>query len=99
LLAHYSTAPLNVVADGNSKEAQGAVVSGNYFSTLGIHPLLGRFFDTEDDAVPDRNRVAIISHSMWQNRFGGDPSILDKVIRVNGADFNVIGVAPAGFQG
>ena len=99
LLAHYSTAPLNVVADGNSKEAQGAVVSGNYFSTLGIHPLLGRFFDAEDDAVPDRNRVAIISHSMWQNRFGGDPSILDKVIRVNGADFNVIGVAPAGFQG
>ncbi len=99
LLAHYPYAPLNVVADGDSKEAQGAVVSGNYFSTLGIHPLLGRFFEAEDDAVPDRNRVAVISYSMWQGRFGGDPSILTRVIRVNGTDFNVIGVAPKGFQG
>ena len=99
LTAHYSTAPLNVVADGDSREARGAVVSANYFSMLGVRPLLGRFFLPEEDAVPDRNPVAVISYGMWRGRFNGDPLILEKEIRVNGTIFKIIGVAPQEFQG
>jgi predicted permease len=99
LAAHYSTAPLNVVADGDSKEAQGAVVSGNYFSVLRVKPLLGRFFAPDEDAVPDRNPVAVISFGLWQSRFAGDPDIVGKRLRVNGAPFTVIGVTPEEFRG
>jgi predicted permease len=99
LAAHYSTAPLNVVADGDSKEVDGAVVSANYFSMLRIRPLLGRFFLPEEDAVPGRNPVAVIGFSLWQGRFRGDPLILGKKIRINGTVFEVIGVAPEGFHG
>jgi predicted permease len=99
LAAHYSTSPLSVVADGDSREASGAVVSANYFPMLGIKPLLGRFFLPEEDTVPDRDAVAVISYRMWQDRFGGAPSIVGKDIRVNGTDFKIIGVAPEDFRG
>jgi predicted permease len=99
LAAHYSTAPLNVVADGDSKEAAGAVVSGNYFSVLRVKPLLGRFFAPDEDAVPDRNPVAVISFGLWQSRFAGDPAIVGKPLRVNGAPFTVNGVTPQEFRG
>src|SRR5262245_38221641 len=99
LAAHYSTAPLQVGADGDSQMLNGAVVSANYFSTLGTRPFLGRFFSPEEDAVPDRDRVVVISHGMWQSRFGGDPSVLGKEIRLNGSAFTIIGVAPEEFQG
>ncbi len=99
LAAHYSTAPLNVVTDGDSKEAAGAVVSGNYFSVLGVKPLLGRFFAADEDAVPDRDFVAVISHGLWQKRFAGDPAIVGKQIRINGAPFSIIGVTPEEFRG
>ncbi|MCI0491133.1 MAG: ABC transporter permease [Blastocatellia bacterium] len=99
LAAHYSTAPLNVVADGDLREEEGAVVSANYFSLLGIRPALGRFFLPEEDTVPDRDPVAVIGFDLWQHRFGGDPAILDKQIKVNGTDFQIVGVAPENFRG
>jgi putative ABC transport system permease protein len=99
LAAHYSTAPLQLAADGDSQMMNGAVVSANYFSTLGTRPLLGRFFSPDEDAVPDRDRVVVISHGMWQSRFGGDPFVLGKEIRLNGSDFTIIGVAPKDFEG
>jgi len=100
LAAHYSTAPLNLAApDGDSETLNGAVVSANYFSTLGITPSLGRFFSPDEDSVPDRDRVAVISYGFWQSRFGGDQSVLGKEIRLNGSDFEIVGVAPAEFQG
>jgi len=99
VVAHYSTAPLSVVVNGDPQEAQGAVVSSNYFSTLGVRPLIGRFFLPEEDAVPGRNPVAVISVGYWQQRFAQDPKILGKKIRVNGTVFEVIGVAPEEFHG
>ncbi|MGH9940494.1 MAG: ABC transporter permease, partial [Blastocatellia bacterium] len=99
LAAHYSTAPLDMIAEGDSRVTNGAVVSANYFPMLGTRPLLGRFFLPEEDAAPDRNPVAVISHGMWLNRFGGDPSVLGKEIRLNGKAFTIIGVAPEEFQG
>src|SRR5262249_27985073 len=99
LAAHYSTAPLDVVAGGDSRMANGAVVSANYFSMLGISPLLGRFFLPEEDTAPDRDPVVVISHGIWQGRFGGDPSVLGKAIQINGKAFTIIGVTPKDFPG
>ncbi|HKE28826.1 MAG TPA: ABC transporter permease [Bryobacteraceae bacterium] len=99
LAAHYSTAPLNVVADGDSREATGAVVSANYFSVLGVNPLLGRFFSVEEDTVPDHDYVAVVSYGMWQRRFGGGPAILGKTVKINGTPFSIIGVTPEDFHG
>ncbi len=99
LAAHYSTAPLKLEISGDARVANGAVVSDNYFSMLGIQPRLGRFFLPEEDAVPDRNPVVVISYRMWQDRFGGDPAVLAKELRLNGTDCRIIGVAPADFPG
>jgi macrolide transport system ATP-binding/permease protein len=60
---------------------------------------LGRFFSPDEDTVPDRDRVVVISHGLWQSRFGGNPVILGHAIRLNGSDFTIIGVAPIGFDG
>jgi putative ABC transport system permease protein len=99
LAAHYSTAPLNMVIEGDARVSNGAVVSANYFSMLGIQPRLGRFFLPEEDAVPDRNPVVVISYRMWQDHFGGDPAVLGKELSLNGAACQIIGVAPADFPG
>ncbi|HTG18011.1 MAG TPA: ABC transporter permease [Blastocatellia bacterium] len=99
LVAHYSTAPVNIVADGDSRVTNGAVVSANYFSVLGIQPRLGRFFLPEEDSVPDRDPVVVISHTMWDGRFGGDPAVLGKELVLNGSACKIIGVTPPGFQG
>jgi putative ABC transport system permease protein len=99
LAAHYSTAPLNLVIDGDTQMINGAVVSANYFPMLGIQPLLGRFFFPEEDAAPDRNPVVVISERMWRDRFGGDPNVVGKELRLNGTACQIIGVAAAGFPG
>jgi putative ABC transport system permease protein len=100
LSAHYSTAPLDLAtSDGDSQTLNGAVVSANYFSTLGISPTLGRFFSPDEDIVPDRDRVAVISHGFWQSRFGGDKAVLGRQIRLNGKEFTIVGVTPPQFQG
>jgi putative ABC transport system permease protein len=72
-------------------------VTANFFSLLGIKPVLGRAFLPEEDK-PGVNRVAVISHQLWQRRFGGEHSIIGKEILLNGEKHNVIGVMPAGFQ-
>ncbi|HXI90326.1 MAG TPA: ABC transporter permease [Blastocatellia bacterium] len=99
LVAHYSTAPVNIVAEGDSRVANGAVVSANYFSVLGIQPRLGRFFLPEEDAVPGRDPVVVIGYRMWEGRFGSDPAVLGKELVLNGSAFKIIGVAPADFPG
>ena len=99
LAAHYSTAPLFVTANNQSKELNGAVVSANFFPLLGLQPSLGRFFRPDEDAVPDRDRVAVLSDSLWRNWFGASPSALGASLKINGVSFTVIGVAPATFRG
>jgi putative ABC transport system permease protein len=97
LLASKSGAHL---AEGDlALEVQGNIVSENYFSTLGVHPFIGRFFLPEEDAVPGRNPVVVLSHSFWQRRFNGDANCLGQFIKLNGVTFTVVGVAPAGFYG
>ncbi|MGE5836549.1 MAG: ABC transporter permease, partial [Acidobacteriota bacterium] len=75
------------------------LVSGNYFATLGVRPLLGRLIGTEDDRVPGASPVMVLGHSMWQRQFAGKRDVLGQTVMVNGTVFTVVGVAPEGFRG
>ncbi|HEX2454830.1 MAG TPA: ADOP family duplicated permease [Vicinamibacterales bacterium] len=99
LAAHYPTSPMHLATRESTFDVLGSVVTANYFNVLRLRPALGRFFETEEDRVPGRNPVAVISHDFWRNRLGGDAGIVGAEIRVNGMTFRVIGVAPEGFRG
>jgi predicted permease len=75
----------------------GEQVSHEYFSVLGIPPAVGRDFRAEDD-VPNAPRVAIISHELWQRRFGGDPRVIGQSVPLSGDPHTVIGVLPPGVR-
>ena len=77
----------------------GALVSGNYFRVLGVEPQLGRGFRDDEDEVPGRNAVVVLGPDFWKHEFAGDPSVVGRTVRLNGADFVVIGVAPDAFPG
>ncbi|MBV8864187.1 MAG: ABC transporter permease, partial [Acidobacteriaceae bacterium] len=75
------------------------LVTGNYFSTLGLQPARGRFFLSEEDSAPGAHAVAVMNYGTWQSRFGGAADIVGKTLRLNNVVFTVIGVAPPGFIG
>jgi predicted permease len=99
-LASYSRVRLNVsVAGSMEPTAEGQLVSGRYFSTLGVHAVAGRTIGVEDDRIPKAHPVAMLSYGYWKRRFSLDPSILDKTISLCGTPFTVIGVTPPEFFG
>src|SRR5580700_4248462 len=73
-----------------------ARVSANFFATLGVQPAWGRDF-TRDDDDPAAARVAILSHALWQRRFGGSPSVVGSRVTLSGESYTVVGIMPAGF--
>jgi putative ABC transport system permease protein len=75
----------------------GEAVTHEYFSLLGVTPALGRDFTTADD-VPNAARVAIISDALWKRRFGGDPSVVGRVVTLSAVPHEIIGVLAAGFR-
>ncbi|MGA2387685.1 MAG: ABC transporter permease [Candidatus Sulfotelmatobacter sp.] len=85
---------------GRSEPAHltGAVVSANMFSVLGVAPVIGRDFVPAEDNPTGTGLPIILSHSLWQNRFGSDPNIAGQSLTVDGNPFTVVGVMPAGFQ-
>jgi predicted permease len=99
LAAHYSNASFFVNANGQSREMNGAVVTANFFPSLGLKPALGRYFREDEDRVPDRDRVAVLSDELWRNWFGSSPEVMGAGLKINGVAFTVIGVAPPDFRG
>jgi predicted permease len=79
---------------GDPENLNGVRVTENFFRALGVQPLLGRTFSPEEDR-PGGANVAVLSHSFWQRRFGGDRNILDQAVILNGTPFTVIGIMPA----
>jgi predicted permease len=75
------------------------LVSGEYFSFLGVVPVLGRGFLPEEDTETGARAVAVISHAFWQSRFGGTPDVLGEVVTLNNTPVEIVGVAPKGFTG
>jgi putative ABC transport system permease protein len=95
-LALYSWFNANLTGIDPPERIQGFAVTANFFDALGMKPIMGRNFLPEENQ-PDRN-VVIISHSLWQRRFGGDPNILNNTITINGFVCAVIGVMPEHFN-
>lgn len=91
----------NLSADEGEAEPVGIqLVTSNYFSALGIQPAAGTFFlDHGNDEVPGSEPVAVLSHGFWTERFGGDPDVVGRTLRLNQDVFTVLGVAPRGFNG
>jgi hypothetical protein len=100
-LACYELTPMGLSAsrDAVAQMTLGVMASGNFFSGLGIDIPLGRGFRPEEDTTPGRDLVAVISHSLWERMFASDPNVAGRKLRLNGAEFTVIGVAPAAFSG
>src|SRR5262245_49498866 len=84
---------------GGSEGMFTELVTGNYFSTLGLTPARGRFFAPEEDSTPGTHAVAVMNHGTWQTRFGGKDDTIGKTLRLNNVVFTVIGIAPPGFIG
>jgi len=87
----------NLTGRGEPVQVPSARVSANFFDLLGVKPQLGRFF-VPDEGQPAGKPVIVISDSLWHTRFGGDPSVLNQAIALDGAPYNIIGVLPAGIQ-
>lgn len=94
-----ATQPDDFTISGDTvpQRAPGARVSPNYFHVLGVAPALGRAF-ADDENQPGRDRVAVLSDALWQERFGRDPRVVGRTVKINGNRFVVIGVMPAAFH-
>ncbi len=78
---------------------EGAMVSGSYFPVLGLNAAQGRLLNADDDKVIGANFVAVISHKFWEDKFGKASGVVGQTIIINGKSFNIVGVAPEGFEG
>ena len=79
--------------------SMGELVSGNYFQVLGVRPLLGRLLIPADASALGDSAVLVLSHRVWQSRFGADSQIVGRIISIRGQSFTVVGVAPPTFTG
>jgi predicted permease len=86
------------LAGGGREMMRASLVSGTYFSVLGVNPERGRVLNEADDKTPGSGAVAVASYSWWQ-RHGSDPATINKVVQIEGTDYTVVGIAPRGFFG
>src|SRR5262249_43626525 len=106
MAAVFALSPKTLSGDGTPEQVQCHQVSANFFPLLGVRPELGRAFSQKEDLphvvakeeMPHGDRVVILSHSLWQRHFGGDPGILGKTVQLDRQSHTVIGVLPPGFR-
>lgn len=87
----------DLTGEGEPEKISAFGVTANFFSLLGVSPALGRTFTPEEDKS-GANKVVVISHSLWLNRFGGERGIINRNIPLNGEQYTIVGVMPAGFE-
>jgi len=85
--------------NGSEEDVRGRLVSEEYFSVLGVDPVIGRFFNAADARGPGQDPYAVISYDFWQRRFGGNTSVLGTHLRLLNSNYTIIGVAEPGFRG
>ena len=93
-IAAFTHVGLNLASDSGTQRVSALHVSSDYFSALGVHPLLGRDFSRGEDRDASA-RVVVLSHTLWAQQFGSDPSVLGKTIHLNDGAYRVIGVMPS----
>jgi putative ABC transport system permease protein len=94
--AAFRSWPVTFAGSDHTELLAGAKVSAGLFEVLGVQPVLGRPFTAEDD-VPGAEPVVVLGHGLWMERFGGEPSVLGRVVTLDDARYTVVGVMPAGF--
>ncbi len=97
--AGFAQTSYNLSGTGEAERIGGETVSHNYFPTLGVTPALGRSFTAEEDSIPDKFPVVVLSDSLWRDRFAADPAIIGRTIRLSETVYTVVGVMPPGFTG
>lgn len=95
----FGGGPMSLGVNGTSERVFGTMVSASFFDVLGTRAAIGRFFRADEDQVPEAKPVVVLTHAFWMRRFSGDPTVLDRPLRLNNKDFTVIGVAEPGFLG
>jgi putative ABC transport system permease protein len=98
-LAAYDFDSFQLTAGDSPARADVVLVSDNYFEVLGVRPALGRAFSADEGERPGSAAVAVISHGLWQGRFGADPAVVGKTFSLRRVPFTIIGVAPREFNG
>ena len=98
-LSTFSAARFDLISEPYAEQIDGERVGARYFPMLGIQPSLGRGFLPEEDQDEGAAKVAVLSHDLWAQKFGSDPGIVGRSIRLSGASYQVVGVLPGGFQG
>ena len=99
-VALHKVQPLVVGQEQNPQRIWGEIVSGNFFTLLGVTPELGRFFNREENGdVQNAHPVAVISHAYWMSHYDGRTNVIGTTLRLNRTPFTIIGVAPPAFHG
>ncbi len=98
-LAAVRMAVLRVSEGSRRRSIAAEIVTGNYFDLLGITPKVGRFFQAEESQIGSAERLVVISHRMWQTRFGGSDDVVGATLDLDGIPFTVVGIAPADLTG
>jgi len=99
-LSAFSPMGVTFSVDGaDPDQTAGTMVTGDYFATLGVQPYLGRLLSEEDDAVRGASAAVVLSYSLWQRVFGGEPTAVGRTMTLNGHPFTVVGVTPPDFRG
>lgn len=96
-LAAFNGASFTLTSSDQPEQYMGANVTSNFFSALGVKPMLGRAFSKEEEQ-PGSNHVVIMSYGLWQRRFGSDPNIINRQVALNGETYTVVGVMPTDFE-
>lgn len=96
-LALFGSIEANLTGDHEPERVDGGVVTPNFFHTVGVTPQLGRFF-AESEGEPGKDQVVVLSHELWQRRYGGDRGVIGREVRLNERPYRVIGVLPPGFR-
>ncbi len=97
--ANFPVVPASLGGVAEPERIWGQLTSGNYFAVTGVPMMLGRGFAAEEDQVPGKYPVVVLSYGLWRRHFGADRAIIGKVAILNNLRYTVVGVAPAGFHG
>src|SRR5947207_11831037 len=96
-IAAYSGGDMTLTGAGSAERLVAGAVTADFFPLLGVQPALGRNFTPDQDA-PNGPKAVILGHGLWQSRFGGNPDVLGRTIRLNEQSYTVVGILPVRFQ-